>query len=300
MAKKEWEVSKRESGSKLQPFLKTKLGDHFTARHIKRLIESNLCQVNGYTERFATTVVREGDHVSIRLEETISPSYSFEIDRVLYEDDHLIVYNKPAGISSDEKGIVKILQAVIPQAQLVHRLDRDTTGVLIFAKTAEAFQSLTHLFKEQKVNKSYYALVDGVPKQFSGVIENYLGVRHRYQGQTIWGEVPKGKGAYAYTQWRCVKKGKGASLFLCFPKTGRTHQIRAHLAGIGFPILGDYQYARLQFRSSYQPTRCLLHAYRVIFEHPITKKKIDVTAPLPDDFVEALRVLKIQLKQHRK
>lgn len=172
----------------------------------------------------------------------------------------------------------------------MHRLDRDTTGVLLFAKTAEALEAMVSLFRKHHVQKTYYALVAGVPKDKKGVVDNFLGKKHLYQGQTIWGAVSLDKGLRAVTEWEIEKSGKHAALLRCSPKTGRTHQLRVHLSEMGHPILGDFQYCRT-FTSPYQPARCLLHAASLSFPHPITQTAMTLTSPIPEDFSEASKEL---------
>ncbi len=290
----EWVVSAEEAGSKLIVFLSHHLSDRYSARFLKRMIEHNRCQINQRTERFASTILNKGERIRLDLEGDISPprapALQFEPERLLYEDADLLIYNKPAGVNSDEKGILQLLKTHFLQLQLIHRLDRDTTGILLLAKNPLILNKMEKLFKEIKIYKCYAAIVDGVLFQPKGFIENYLGKKHVYAGQTIWGVVNKKQGLYAYTDWIKIKEGQGACLLHCFPKTGRTHQIRVHLASIGHPILGDFQYCK-QFHCSYRPNRHLLHAYKVAFKHPETGQMIQVQAPLPKDFLMAQQEL---------
>ncbi len=288
----EWIVLPEDSGIKLITFLTRHLGDQYSARALKRAIEQNCCQVNERTERFASVTVYRNDYIQLSLENfTASEIHSFEEFRLLYEDDDLLIYNKPAGINSDEKGILHVLKAYAPHLELIHRLDRDTTGVLLFAKKNLVFEKMVELFRQQQVKKSYIAIVDGLLTKKGGTIENFLGKKHVYQGQTIWGPVSNPeKGLQAYTDWVQIKTGRQATLVHCFPKTGRTHQLRVHMAGLGHPILGDFQYGK-QFKCPYHPPRYLLHAYRVVFKHPETGKTIDVQAAIPEDFLKAERKL---------
>jgi RluA family pseudouridine synthase len=282
-----WEVSLAEAGHKLIDFIKLKLGSAYSNRQLKRWIDSNRCQIDGRVERFASTRVSAGNQIYIEIEE-LSPKPKIDRQRILYEDEALLIYNKPAGISSDDPQFIKALCQLAPALQLVHRLDKDTTGVLIFAKSETVYQQMIQLFRQKQIHKTYYALVDGVPEKRSGVIDNYLGKIQHYVGQTRWGSVEPKKGMHARTEWRLEKVGKQATLLVCHPITGRTHQIRVHLSESGHPILGDYQYGRL-FRSPLRPHRCLLHAKEVSFTHPLTGRQVTVEAPLPEDFQDALQ-----------
>ncbi len=277
-----WQVPFTDAGLRLSHFIQKRVTSLSLAK-VKQALEMNRCLINGTIERFASTKVRPGDSVSF-INYSVTPTQAFEQERVLFEDDYLLIYNKPAGITSEANG----LQALFPDYHLIHRLDRDTTGVMLFAKSPEVHQAVAAQFKERKVKKEYLAIVDRIPKQQSGVVENSLGKKGWYDGQTIWGEVQKG--AYAKTEWVLEKPLKRASLLRCFPLTGRTHQIRVHLHSIGHPILGDAQYSRT-FACPYLPTRTLLHAQSIQFTHPITNSDLTVKAPLPADFQKALHQL---------
>lgn len=283
----EWIVTKKESGTKLLLFLTQHLDGKYSSKFIKRTIEHNGCQINGRMERFASTILGNGDHVTLLIEQAPPPGIlQEELQRILFEDEALLVYDKPAGVNCDEKGILKILKKRNPSLQLVHRLDRDTTGVLLLAKTPQIFERLVEQFKQFHVQKRYLAIVDGVLLQSVGMIENYLGKRSDYAGQTLWGSVNSSKGLAATTEWHCRKRGKQATLVECMPKTGRTHQIRVHMAEMGHPILGDYQYGK-EFKCLYRPVRILLHAEELCFHHPVSGQLLELKAPLPEDFKQA-------------
>jgi RluA family pseudouridine synthase len=286
-----WTVTHAESGSKLLAFIKSKMGDDHSARYLKRAIESNLCQINGRTERFASSVIGEDDIVTLALEELVtSKPFVVESSRILYEDADLFAYNKPAGYSSEGQDLLQAMKKHNPSLILLHRLDRDTTGVLLFAKNASTQAAILALFKKHWIHKEYLALVDGVPEQNSGTIDNFLGKVHVYEGQAIWGEVSSRQGLHAVTVWQCEQKGANAALLRCFPKTGRTHQIRVHLSSLGHPILGDYQYGR-HFSCTYHPLHHLLHAVEIHFTHPSTGEKVEIKAPLSEEFSQALKAL---------
>jgi len=284
---KKWQVAKEEAGVKLLSFLKSKLDESHSARALKRAIESNLCLVNGLVERFASVELQNGEIVSF--DETgiqnIPPrKFVLEKARILYEDDSCLVYNKPVGITSDKTGLAGLLK----EYYLVHRLDRDTTGVIIFAKSKQAQNDLIRHFKNQKVQKTYLALVDGVPRKNSGIIDKPIGRLTQRGGQTIWGIVSPKYGKPAKTVWKSKKRGKNAALLVCYPKTGRTHQIRIHLKEIGCPILGDYQYTK-KYHCEYHAKRCMLHAVEIAFPNLSTGKYVKIKAPVPKDFKQALR-----------
>lgn len=278
-----WIVKQEESESKLLKVLKTKF-DTFSSKQLKRWIEENRCKVNGVTERFATALVYEGDEIFFDLpkEETKLESLThFVKERILYEDEDLFIYNKPSNVLSE---------AFKTSYFLIHRLDRETTGVLMFAKNVKMKNEMIELFRKHLVRKTYLALTEGIPSKNAGIIENYLGKKYSNEDRPIWGSQSKDKGLYAYTEWMVEKKSSGISLIKCHPKTGRTHQIRVHLSEMKLPILGDYQYYR-SFKCHYKPKRCLLHASKVEFIHPVKKRKLSIEAELPEDFKEAMQEL---------
>ena len=284
-----WKVSVQHSGLTLQKFLKEHLDPSISSKKIKRSLDAGKCSINGRTERFASSLVGTGDRVAIEELEETKTAVKLSTTQILYSDADVLAYNKPAGITSDNPLITDVLNKQLGPVILLHRLDKQTSGVLLFARNEITARDIEILFKQRAVKKTYYAIVDGVPKKTEGKINDFLGKLHAYQGQTLWGSVSKEQGLPAVTAWNRKKVGKGASLLTCFPETGRTHQIRIHLSDIGHPILGDHQYGR-QFNCSYKAPRILLHAFAVEFCY---KTNIIVTAPLPADFLEAMKVLKL-------
>lgn len=282
-----WEVSSEESGSKLLAFLALRTKREYSSRFLKECVNQHCCKINGRVETFCSTVVARGDRVEFIVQKQSSPSIKkLDLKSILFEDNSLLIFNKPSGINCDERGILALFKNYLPSAILVHRLDRDTTGALIIAKNKDVFHKFVDQFKEFSVKKTYLAIVDGILKKDHGIVENYLGKKQEYAGQTIWGSVEKSKGLYACTDWERLEQGNRCSLLKCIPKTGRTHQIRVHLAGIGHPILGDFQYGK-KFICIYDPPRYLLHAQEIGFIHPMTHQRMEMTAPLPIDFLEA-------------
>lgn len=284
--KHHFRVTKQEEQTKLLDFVSSRLGETVSKKQIKRLIETNHCLVNQKMERFASTPLSSGDEV--HFEESIEQKASFQSKHVLFEDAYLLIYNKPSGISSEPKGILELLK---PHGHFVltHRLDKDTSGALILAKSAKVEEKMAEAFALRQVKKEYLALVDGTPKFKEGTIENELGKIGGFAGQTLYGRVVQG-GKRAKTLWKLGKTSKKGSLIHCFPETGRTHQIRVHLSEIGHPILGDYQYGKA-FKSPLRPSRHMLHAYRLAFLHPMTGAQLKIQAPIPKDFQEVMKEL---------
>lgn len=284
----EYNAIVKESGVKLVAFLSKLLQGKYSARQLKQAIEQNRCRVNDRIERFASFNLGVGDRVSLDLagfQSKAHSTFSIEKDRILFEDEDLLAYNKPSGVPCDADEMHRLTGF-----ELLHRLDRETTGVLLLGKNQASAKAMLEQFKQRLVEKTYVAIVDGVMASKTGTIENALEKKRIYQGQTIWGEAERGKGLYAYTNWKVVGVGKDASLVQCFPKTGRTHQLRVHLAGLGHPILGDFQYGKL-FKCLYRPDRILLHALEVRFMHPGTQQQMHISAPMPDDFTDSMRKL---------
>ncbi len=278
-------VSKKEAGMRLLQFLRENYPEAPSVKTLKRAIDGKCCTINGRIETFSSYILEENDSVALNSVGLEKKTASIS---VLYEDDQLLIVNKPAGIVSDLRSLK------LPGKHLVHRLDKETTGVLILAKTVSAKEKMLALFKERGIRKLYLAVVDGVMEKDEGKIDNFLGKKYSYQGQTVYGSTDQKDGERAITYWKCLAKGKTASVVSCEPYTGRTHQLRTHLSGIKHPILGDVQYGK-KFICPYKPHRNLLHAYRLVFKHPSTGKEINVTAPIPADFKQALDLLKVCL-----
>jgi len=195
------------------------------------------------------------------------------------------VVNKPAGWICDPKVALKTFGK---EYQLVHRLDKETTGALLLAKGDP--ESLFKLFEEREVEKEYLAVVDGVPQKKEGEVRSFLMKKSSFQGQTIWGSGPRG--LTAITRWERISSQGKASLMRLFPETGRTHQIRVHMAEMNHPILVDRQYAKT-FRCKAFSPRVMLHAARLKFV--FQGKAIDVQAPLFLDMRSFLSDLRMEV-----
>lgn len=280
-----WRATSLEEGQKLVDFLHQRLSKEHSKRKLKAAIENNNCRVNTFVENHASYRVKKGDRIAFQWQE--SPKrvvHTIDPCRILFEDSHLLIYNKPEGMLSEG----------VNGFHPVHRLDQFTTGALLYAKHEEVQKLLEALFRERKVNKGYYAIVDGCPDKEKGRVESYIGKVSKEGDTPRFENVSKAEGRHAETVWFLKKKGIRASLIECHPITGRTHQIRLHMKLLGLPILGDTRYTK-RFSCSYLPPRPLLHAYLLSFTHPLTKKNIAVIAPLPDDFREAFQELQIEM-----
>lgn len=277
-----WQVS---SPQRLIAFLQEKVPT-CSGKQLKRALEANFCRVNGHIERFASSRLEKGDRVELASLPPKSEKKSLSLS-VLFEDEFFKIVDKPAGwICHDEQA----RRTFGPKHFLVHRLDKDTTGLLLIAKDVVSRDRLMELFEKREIHKQYLALVDGIISQEKGVRESCFVKKGSFEGQTIWGS--GSRGSTAITHWKKLATGAGATLVQCEPYTGRTHQIRVHLAEMGHPILIDRQYAK-SFRCSLFVQRTLLHAKQLDFVHPFTQVPLSINAPLPSDFQQALKQLQI-------
>ncbi len=213
---------------------------------------------------------------------------------ILYKDDWVIAIDKPAGLAvQGGTGLDKHLDGMLDtlavdgeRPKLVHRLDRETSGVLLLARNRRAAQLLTKSFHDRKARKYYWAVTIGVPKIHQGKIDASL------TKQAALGSVRRGErmqvdedGKYASTLYQVVDHAMKAAWVALWPLTGRTHQLRAHMEAIGTPILGDHKYhnRESEIELAEEPQRLHLHARRIILPHPSGKGTLDITAPLPND-----------------
>lgn len=271
----------------------------------QRLIEAGEVLVNGSLSRPAYKV-RAGDALLVR----IPPPEPTELTpepiplTVVYEDEALIVINKPAGLvvhpgaGNPHGTLVNALLYHCPTLSvggavrpgIVHRLDKDTSGLLVVAKTDIAHQRLQQQFKRREVKKRYVALVIGAVSAASGYVNAPIG---RHPVQRVKMAVVEG-GREARTRWTVRARyrdaaGRPYTLLDVDLETGRTHQIRVHLAWVGYPLVGDTLYGPA--RQPLPAPRQCLHAAHLSFTHPITGEALSFSAPLPEDFVQVIACL---------
>ncbi|MCF7806476.1 MAG: RluA family pseudouridine synthase, partial [Simkaniaceae bacterium] len=224
---------------------------------------------------------------------------------ILYEDEHFIAVNKPAGMvvhpapGHYDQTFVNALLFYCDTLEIeenslrpgiVHRLDKETSGVLIAAKTKQMQAALTELFSERKMVKEYIAICIGIPKELKAFGKI---TRHPIKRQEMMFSEEKGK--EAETHFEILDRGEKLCVTKAFPKTGRTHQIRVHLKTLGAPILGDDVYGNASFNERYKIKRQLLHAHALRFTHPITQEPIEIVAPLPEDMLEIIKKLQSRI-----
>ncbi len=224
---------------------------------------------------------------------------------VLYEDDVMLVINKPPYLvvhpsAGHKKGetLIDFIEPYIEKGDwpddmrpgLVHRLDRDTSGVLVLAKTPEVHSKLSLQFARRQVKKTYVALVRGSIAINEGTIESHLG---RHPGKRQRFAVASDKGRWSVTKFVVKERIEDkATLVELHPLTGRTHQIRVHLAGFGHPIIGDHVYGKNEKELQFVK-RQLLHAQSLQIQHPISLKNMTFEAPIPDDFLESVKLIRL-------
>jgi 23S rRNA pseudouridine1911/1915/1917 synthase len=270
---------------------------------VQRAFEAGLVRVVGRTEPIAKNHrVSAGDVLEYSFPEVqpagLAPA-AIALE-VLFEDDDLIAVNKPPGMvvhpgaGTGGDTLVHALLAHcagklsgiggVERPGIVHRLDRETSGVIVAAKTDKAHRKLARAFAQRETEKDYLALVAGVPALLSGTILKPIS-RHTVH-RTRMTIAQEGQGREAHTDWQREQAfGKLAALLRCTIHTGRTHQIRVHLKSIGHSVLGDTAYGwRMDARFPMEPPRVMLHAVRLAFAHPLTEEWIELEAPVPADF----------------
>ena len=277
----------------------------FSRSRIEGLIKAGFVTVNGAVAEKAGMKVSEADRVVVTVPPPV-PAVPEPEDiplSIVYEDDDLVVVDKPPGLVVHPAPghftgtLVNALLHHCPALSgiggvarpgIVHRLDQDTSGLLVVAKTQAAMDGLVRAFASHRdVEKTYLAVVHGRPRLDSGRIENLIG-RHPVDRKRM-AIVEKG-GKLAITNWRVVSVSPSptpTSLLECRIETGRTHQIRVHLASLGCPVVGDRTYGKsaLDRRLDPAPARQLLHAWRLKLWHPTRRVEMVFEAPIPADFV---------------
>jgi RluA family pseudouridine synthase len=229
---------------------------------------------------------------------------------IVAEDEYWMVLNKPPRLlvlpdryQSALVNLQSVLTAELAKIFVVHRIDRDTSGLVVFAKTAEVHAGLNRQFEERTVEKTYLALVRGVPSASGGIIELPLGEDAGRPGRM---KIDPKRGKPSATRWEVVERFDGFSLLEAHPLTGRTHQIRVHLASVGSPLLCDPLYgdgkplllssikARYRNEGEEKPmlNRTALHAQRLVLRHPVSGEQLKLEAPLPKDLRSALQALR--------
>jgi RluA family pseudouridine synthase len=211
------------------------------------------------------------------------------IMQIIHEDDQILIINKPAGLPVLPDGwdhaapyLVKMLEEKYGKIWIVHRIDKITSGIIIFALTAEAHRSLNIQFEKHQVEKKYHAITVGAPGWTEKITKFPLRVNVGHKHRTM---VDNKHGVRSETHFKVLKRSHSSALIEAMPMTGRTHQIRVHLYALGFPLLGDTLYSAPETDIIARPA---LHAHSLAFMHPFSNESMAFTAPYPDDFKSAL------------
>ncbi|GCL42894.1 MULTISPECIES: RluA family pseudouridine synthase [Nostocales] len=295
-----------ENSDRLDRYLSQKLSDLSRSR-IQQLIEQGHVQVNDQICTSKKVNLKIGDRISLEIP-AIEPLQLIAADiplDILYEDEELIILNKPAGLvvhpapGHPDGTLVNAILAHCPNLPgiggiqrpgIVHRLDKDTTGAIVIAKTDLAYQHLQAQLQAKTARREYLGLVYGVPKTETGSID--LPIGRNPQDRKKMGIVSlEDGGRAAITHWQVQERLANYTLIHFQLETGRTHQIRVHSAKIGHPIVGDPLYSSAHSIGVNLPGQAL-HAWKLQLQHPVSGKLLEVTAPLPRSFTTLLEVLR--------
>mgnify|MGYP000302193280 CR=1 FL=1 len=285
-------VSPEDAGVRIDKYLAEQLPD-ITRSYLQKLLKDGSVQMNGKPVK-ASTKIAAGALIALTIPEPEEPEILPEdipLD-ILYEDSDVILINKPKDMvvhpaaghytgtlvnalmyhcKGDLSGINGVLRPGI-----VHRIDKDTTGVLIVCKNDRAHNALAEQLKEHSITRKYRAIVCGNLKEDEGTVDAPLG-RHPQDRKKM--AIVRSGGKRAVTHYRVLERFGNYTYIECRLETGRTHQIRVHMKSIGHPLIGDFLY-NPDFTKI---NRQALHSYRLRFTHPVTKKPLVFTAPLPED-----------------
>ncbi len=263
---------------------------------VKEMLKHNQVLVNGQIATQHNTALNPGDVVKVNF------TREFRVFRhrrmqIVYEDDDIIVAHKGYGLLSmgtgreqhtQEETAYSILREYVkwqnPRNKIfiVHRLDRDTSGLMLFAKTVEAKESLQHNWNNMVLQRKYVALVEGTPDPAEGTVRSYLKENSKHEVYSV--KEPADDAQLAVTRYRTLRSGGGYSLMEVELDTGRKNQIRVHMKDLGHPIAGDRRYG-----ASRSPLhRLALHAQTLRFVHPVTRKDMNFSTPVPPRFLSAL------------
>ena len=291
------DVSDEETGERIDSFLSGKT--EFTRTRIQQLIKDKNITVNGEATK-SSYKIEENDEIAIEVPEAetteIKPE-NIKID-IVYEDSDIAVINKQAGLvvhpaHGHYSGTlvnailyhIKDLSGINGEIRpgIVHRLDKDTSGLIVIAKNDKVHTALTEMFQEKKIRKTYLAILKGKLNKSEGKIVTQIGRdKNDRKKMTVIDDITKGKNAI--TNYKVVSQNNLFTLVKVNIETGRTHQIRVHMRHLGYPILGDSVYGRKD-----NEKRQMLHAYKLEFLHPVTGHQMEFTGEIPEDFQKALK-----------
>ena len=311
-------VDDGEAGMRLDRWMRSRF-PNLTNGYLQKLVRSGQIRVDSKRVQ-ANTRLHEGDQVRVpKIIRTLTansdtgrrpaPGVSkadrgFIENLILFEDDHVFVLNKPFGLAvqggtSTTRHIDGMLQGMVDRfgdrPRLVHRLDRDTTGILLVAKTRQAASRLGKVFQSRSAAKTYWALVKGVPRPAQGKVEAPLVKASGPEGDRVRKARPgeQDKAMHATTHYSVIDRaGRKAAWVSLKPVTGRQHQLRAHMDILGHAIVGDNKYSSgPEFSVEDIDEKLHLHARRLVLPHPGEDSTIDVTAPLPEHMLRSWEML---------
>ena len=313
-----WSVSEEDAGDRLDKYLAI-MFDEYSRVYIQRCIKDGLVKIKRNGAFISKVKVGEslfeGDEISFEIPEEESTELCAEkIDLpIIFEDEHMLVINKPAGlVVHPGAGIHSgtLVNALLGYSEetfrpmdeegrpgIVHRLDKETSGVLVVAKSRKVKEKLSASFAKRKVDKFYLALVRGHIRMSIGTLETFIGRSKTNRLKMRSYEEDEEIGKEAITHYKVLAHNKGASLLKVKIDTGRTHQIRVHMSEMGFPVIGDKIYGKKRLEMKDSPERQILHAWRLKIEHPITKEPMVFTAPIPEDMKEILDKFDIEINE---
>ncbi len=294
-------VNENDKGKRLDIYIAENFNE-LSRTMIKKLIESNNILINDKSEKVSYKV-QANDNISIDVpeaKETKLKAQEIPLD-IIYEDNDIIVVNKPKGMvvhpanGNPDGTLVNAILAICKNSLsgiggelrpgIVHRLDKDTSGLIIVAKNDKAHINMSEQIKERNVKKTYIALVRGNVPEEEATINMPIGRSTKDRKKMA---VTK-NGKQAITHFKVLKRYSKYTLLEIKIETGRTHQIRVHMAEIGYPVVGDAVYSN--GKNEFGIEGQMLHAYKLEFMHPITNKHMELTAPLPQYFEEILKKL---------
>ena len=279
-----WDVPETTT---LLAFVEKRLADHSKTK-VKSMLKHNQFAVNSMPTSQFDTPLEDGDKVSVNFTKSFRVFSSPRI-KLVYEDNDILVINKGYGVLSMGTDNIKegtaysIMREYVkysdPRAKvfIVHRLDRDTSGLMMLAKTMEAKDTMQHNWNNMVLNRKYVAVVEGVLPDDEGVVKSYLAETAQFE---VYSTQDPTKGQLAITRYKVLKRSSGYTLVELELDTGRKNQIRVHMKDLGHPIVGDRKYGA----SSSPIRRLALHARTLRFVHPITRKEMNFELPVPTRF----------------
>lgn len=296
-------VEEEDKGTRLDQYLVKQLD--LTRTRVQNLIKENNIKVNNEKTKVAYKI-EPNDSVRVYIPEVVEKDIEAEDIKldIVYQDGDIAIINKYSGmVVHPAHGHYSgtLVNAILFQIKdlsgingemrpgIVHRLDKDTSGLIIVAKNDKAHTKLTEMFKNKEIKKTYLAIVKGKVSKETGRIETNIGRDEKDRKKMSVSRDEK-KGKLAITTYKVIDSNERYSLLDVNIETGRTHQIRVHMKHIGYPILGDIVYGRPDNKIMRQ----MLHAYKLEFKHPITSEEMVLEAQLPKDFVEALGYAQLQ------